>query len=149
MNAASALGRSTTARAGRGLIALLAAATCSISAPALGQGDYVPEVGIFERAIVGSIEITPFGILRDTRCPDIRLCTRDGTLIVSAILHDYRGTREVMLERDRPIAVPGGWLVLRGAATPPTLRGAIPVEDYRLDFEFVPLRPPFFPGEPY
>lgn len=122
--------------------AFAAAITASIVAsPATAQShDYVDNVAFFERVAVGDLEVTPIGIRRDTRCADIRFCDREDRLIVSVILHDYRGMREVVLELGRPAPVPGGYLLLTDPGTRPALRGAIPLDQYALDLEFIPLR---------
>lgn len=120
--------------------AVAALITLGLAAPAAAQDyDYVENVAFFERVVVGGLEVTPFGIRRDTRCADIRFCTREDTLIVSLVLFDYRGKSEIDLEIGRPAAVPGGFLVLRSAGTTPAFRGAIPLRDYALDLEFIPL----------
>ncbi|MEP3421091.1 MAG: hypothetical protein ABJN35_05110 [Erythrobacter sp.] len=118
------------------------AAVMVMAAPVHAQGfeTYVSGVGFFERATVGDLDVTPFGIVRDTRCADIRFCTRENTLFLSVILHDYRGMREIVLELDEPVAVPGGYLILRGAGTRPSERSAIRLSEYALDLEFVSLR---------
>lgn len=122
--------------------ALLAATALPAQAQTLV--DYAPDVAFFERAAVGEVGVTPIAVLRDTRCADARLCTRGDRFVVSALLH-YQGDRradrrEILLELDRPIAVPGGFLVLRSAGTRPAFRGAIALDQYRLAFEYVPLR---------
>ncbi len=124
----------------RTALAPVALLTAAISAPATAQEDYAPDVAFFERVAVGNVEVTPVAIFRDTRCADIRFCTRENTLIISVVLHDYRGLSEVILELDEPAYVPGGFLVLRRAGTRPAARGAIPLSAYRLGLEYVPLR---------
>ncbi len=115
------------------------AALVLIAAPANAQ-DYITEdVAFFERVTVGEIEVTPFGIVRDRRCADIRFCTRENTLIVSVLLHNYRGENEFVLRLGEPTEVPGGFLILHGAGTRPSLRGAIQLSEYALTLEFVPL----------
>jgi len=106
---------------------------------AQAQATSVANVGVFERVAVGNVEVTPITVLRDDRCPDPRLCTQNGSLIVSAVMRDYRGLYEVLLELDRPVAVPGGFLVLRSAGTAPALRGAVDIDDYRLTLDYLPL----------
>ena len=101
--------------------------------------DYAYDVAFFERVTVGELEITPFGIVRDRRCADERFCFREDTLIITIMLHDTRAPRELVLELNRRTAVPGGWLVLREAGTVPSERSAIPLRDYRLGIEFIPL----------
>ena len=108
-------------------------------AQAQAQAASVANVGVFERVAVGNVEVTPITVLRDDRCPDPRLCTQNGSLIVSAVMRDYRGLYEVLLELDRPVAVPGGFLVLRSAGTAPALRGAVDIDDYRLTLDYLPL----------
>ena len=116
-------------------------AAMSLAAPASAQDDYyfTRDVAFFERVPVGDIEVTPFGVVRDSRCADERFCFREDTLIVSVILHDYGIIQEVVLELNRPAAVPGGYLVLRDAGTRPVRRGAIPLKEYELDLEYVPF----------
>ena len=115
--------------------------TFASAAPVKAQSLYVPDVAFFERAFLGPIDVTPIAVFRDTRCADLRLCTREDSMVISALLENYGVRREILLEIDRPIAVPGGFLVLRSAGTPPVRRGAIPLDRYRLGFEYIPLRP--------
>jgi len=117
-----------------------AAATFSSAVPATAQSYIVPDVAFFERVVVGEVEVSPVAVFRDTRCADIRFCTRDDRLIVSTVLFDYRGKSEVILELDVPTYVPGGFLILREAGTRPAFRGAIPLDQYRLTLEYLPVR---------
>lgn len=122
------------------LAAATALASIAMASPAAAQDyDYIEDVAFFERVVIGGLEVTPFGIRRDTRCADIRFCERENTLIVSLVLFDYRGKSEVVLELDRLTPVPGGFLVLRDAGTRPALRGSVPLDQYALDIEFLPL----------
>ena len=121
---------------------MIAVTALALAVPASAQSldaDYAYDVAFFERVEVGEIELTPFGIVRDTRCADERFCFREDTLIVSVMLHDTRVPREVVLELNRRTAVPGGWLVLRDAGTIPVERGAQRLSNYRLGIEFIPL----------
>lgn len=121
-------------------LAFAAALAAGLSAPAAAQDyDFASRVAFFERVQVGDLELTPFGIIRDTRCADERFCFREDTLIITVMLHDYRVPREVVLELNRPSVVPGGYLVLRSAGTTPARRGAIPLREYALDLEFIPF----------
>lgn len=121
-------------------LAFAAALAAGLSAPAAAQDyDFASRVAFFERVQVGDLEVTPFGIIRDTRCADERFCFREDTLIVSVMLHDRRVPYEVVLELNRYAPVPGGWLVLRDAGTIPVERGALHLREYALDIEFVPL----------
>lgn len=108
-----------------------------LPAAASAQSAWTDDVRFFERVNVGEVEVTPYGIVRDTRCADVRFCEREDTLIVTLILHTYRGQREVILRMGEPAVVPGGYLVLRDAGTRPSLRGAIALDQYRLDLEFI------------
>ena len=122
------------------LSALAALGSIAVAAPAAAQNyGYIEDVAFFERVAVGNVEITPFGIKRDTRCADLRFCTRENRFTVSVILHDYRGMTEVVLDLDRPAVVPGGYLVLRDAGTRPKFRGVIPLREYALAIEYIPF----------
>ncbi len=117
-----------------------AAAGAAILAPASAQDsrDAVFDVAFFERVAVGEVEITPFGIIEDSRCLDYRLCSRRDRLIIAAVLHRFDGSvREVPLRLDELTPVPGGALLLTGAGTPPVRNGAIPLGKYGLDIVFV------------
>ena len=131
---------STASIAHRLAFAVAAFGTLAFGAPASAQSAIAEDVAFFERVNVGDVEVTPFGVVRDRRCADIRFCTREDTLIISVILHDYRGMQEVVLELGEPVEVPGGFLVLLDAGTAPSLRSAIHLREYRLALEFIPLR---------
>ncbi|MGB3806751.1 MAG: hypothetical protein WA936_06105 [Erythrobacter sp.] len=124
----------------RAALSALAGLAATMAAPAAAQSYFVPDVAIFEQVVVGEVEVAPVSVFRDTRCADIRFCTREDTLIVGAVVTDYRGQYEIVLELGRPTYVPGGFLLLTGSATRPAYRGAVPLSEYRLDLEFIPLR---------
>lgn len=126
----------------RNLAAIAILSLGTVAAPVAAQDyDYVENVRFFEQVVVGDLTVTPFGIRRDNRCADERFCEpgREDTLVVSLVLFDYRGKAEVVLELDRLTPVPGGYLVLRDAGTRPALRGSMPLSEYSLDIEFIPL----------
>ncbi|MDA9918400.1 hypothetical protein N9D37_00735 [Erythrobacter sp.] len=101
--------------------------------------DAVYDVAIFERVAVGDVEITPIGIIEDSRCFDPDLCFRSDRLVVSTILHGYDGRlREIPLRLGELTPVNGGALLLTNAGTPPVRNGAIQLKRYSLDIEFVP-----------
>lgn len=127
------------AELGSKLARIFALGALAASAPLAAQSFYTDDVAFFERVVVGDVEVTPVAILADRRCGDADLCFRDDRFVVSLVLHDYRGISEVILELDRPAAVPGGYLILRDAGTRPTRRGAQPLANYALDLEFVPF----------
>ena len=102
--------------------------------------DRVYDVAFFERVAVGDVEVTPIGILEESRCHDPELCFRNDRLVVSVILHGYRGMREIPLRLGRPTPVPGGELWLTDAGAAPVRNGAIPLDRYSLDIEYVPYR---------
>jgi len=118
-------------------LAALASLALPAAADAQGRSDYAYGTRFFERVTVGDVEITPVGVLEDTRCPDPMLCFRRDALLVSAILWDRRGKREIVLRRDGLTPVPGGALLLTQGGTAPALNGATPLADYRLDIVFV------------
>ena len=129
----------------RPALAVVAAAT--IASSALAQQDtydQVYQVAFFERVAVGDVEITPIGIIEETRCHDPELCFRGDELIVSAALHLSDGYRERLVEiplrLGSPTAVPGGELWLTSAGAAPVRNGAIPLDKYSLNIEFVPYR---------
>lgn len=120
---------------------LTAAATALLLAPANAQDrrDTAFDVAFFERVAVGDVEITPFGIVEDTRCLDYRLCFRSDRLVVSAVVHQYDGSwREIRLSLDELTPVRRGALLLTNGGTRPVRNGGIPLERYRLDIVFVP-----------
>ena len=121
----------------RVLLSTFAALTFA-SAPVQAQSDSVYGVRFFERVTVGEVELTPFGIVRDQRCADARFCFRPNDLRISVILHDQRYPYEVVLRLGRPVAVPGGYLILRNPGTRPRQRGALRLSEYALEIEFVP-----------
>lgn len=118
------------------------AALVLMTAPARAQATYdiVEDVTFVERVSIGGFDVEPFTIVRDRRCADIRFCTRENTLIITVVLYDYRGPRILALELGEPAPVPGGFLVLLDAGTPPSARSAIRLRNYAFDIEFIPLR---------
>ena len=118
------------------------AALVFASAPAHAQSNSVYDVRFFERVSVGDLELTPFGVVRYQRCADARFCFRPNDLRISVILHDQRYPYEVVLRLGQPVAVLGGYLILRDPGTRPRQRGALRLSEYALDIEFVPAPPP-------
>lgn len=112
------------------------------AAPVLAQSQeqaiIAYDLTFFERATVGPIELTPFGVVRDQRCADARFCYRNEDLRISVILHDRRIPREVVLKLGHATRIPGGFLVLRDPGTRPRARGALALTEYALDIEFIP-----------
>lgn len=123
-------------------IALIAAATCCLAAPTTAQDgtDFVYDVAFFERVIVGEADITPYGIIEDTRCVDYRICFKRDELVIAAVLHQGNRVREVPLRLGELTPVPGGALLLTNSGVAPARNGAIPLHRYSLDIEFIPLR---------
>ncbi|MEO1220128.1 MAG: hypothetical protein AAFY42_02090 [Pseudomonadota bacterium] len=129
------------------IVMLLGAVALSGTAPVQAQTQEEPiiayDLTFFQRATVGPIELTPFGVVRDQRCADPRFCYRSEDMRVSVILHDQRIPREVVLRLGQATPVPGGVLVLRDPGTSPRARGAARLSEYALDIEFIPdLRRP-------
>ncbi|MEM1051903.1 MAG: hypothetical protein AAGI28_07395 [Pseudomonadota bacterium] len=125
----------------RALVTLCAAAIIGVTpadAQAQKRPNIVYDLSFFERAKVGPIELTPFGVIRDQRCADARFCYRREDLRISVIVHDRRIPREVVLTLGQASEVPGGFLVLRSPGTRPRSRGALPLSEYALDIEFIP-----------
>ncbi|WP_298333349.1 hypothetical protein [uncultured Erythrobacter sp.] len=124
------------------ILMMLGGAAMITSAPVSAQSQYQPiiayDLTFFERAKVGPLEITPFGVVRDQRCADARFCYRPEDLRISVILHDQRIPREVVLTLGQATQVPGGVLVLRDPGTRPRSRGALALTEYALDIEFIP-----------
>lgn len=122
----------------RSLIAVAAGAALLAPASAQDTRDAVFDVAFFERVAVGEVEITPFGIIEDSRCRDYRLCSRRDRLVIASVLHQFDGrVREVPLRLNELTPVPGGALLLTDAGTPPVRNGAIPLRKYDLDIVFV------------
>lgn len=121
-----------------GLIACASVAVACASTSAHAQSKIAYDVPFFQRVAVGDLEITPFGVVRDQRCADPRFCFRPNDLRISVILHDRRVPYEVVLRLGEPVAVKGGFLILRDPGTRPRQRGALRLSEYSLDFEFVP-----------
>ena len=120
-------------------IPIVALAILAVSAvPVQAQVSRVDDVAFFERVRVGSVELTPFGIIRDQRCADARFCYRPNDMRVSVIVRDRGIPYEVVLRLGRPVEAPGGFLVLRDPGTRPRERGALPLSEYALDIEFIP-----------
>ncbi len=115
-------------------LALLAAS----NAPAMAQSTSVDDVAFFERVAVGTVELTPIGVVRDQRCADARFCFRPDDMRISVILHDRRVPYELVLPLGQAVEVPGGYLLLRDPGTLPRQRGALRLSDYALDIEFIP-----------
>jgi|GEM_PF-2597937 len=109
-----------------------------VQAQTLRQAIIAYDLTFFERAKVGPIELTPFGVVRDQRCADARFCYLPEDLRISVILHDQRIPREVVLTLGQAARVPGGFLVLRDPGTRPRSRGALALTEYALDIEFIP-----------
>ena len=106
-----------------------------------GAPTFVQNVAIFEAApITETLSVTAFGIIKDSRCGDSYICTRDNQVLVAAIITDGDDQREVSLEMGKPMAVNGGTLTLTSAGTPATGRGAIHLKKYALGFTFNPSR---------
>ncbi|MFU7528976.1 hypothetical protein [Qipengyuania sp. ASV99] len=99
------------------------------------------DIAFFERVTVGSIELTPFGIVRDQRCADARFCYRPEDMRVSVVMHDREYPYEVVLFLGRPVEVDGGYLILHDPGTRPRDRGALQLTEYALDIEFIPAPP--------
>ena len=99
------------------------------------------DIAFFERVTVGSIELTPFGIVRDQRCADPRFCYRPEDMRVSVVMHDREYPYEVVLLLGRPVKVAGGYLILHDPGTRPRDRGALQLTEYALDIEFIPAPP--------
>jgi hypothetical protein len=123
------------------IFAAAASTLAFAAAPANAQSDDVENLRFFERAAVGPVELTPFGVVRDRRCSDPRFCWRPEDMRVSVILHDQSIPREVVLRLGERTAVPGGYLVLTDPGTRPRSRGALPLSAYALDILFIPLSP--------
>ena len=125
--------------ASRILTAAVAGAALLAPASAQDRRDTAFDVSFFERVAVGDVEITPFGIVEDTRCLDYRLCFRSDRLVISAVVHQFDGSwREIRLSLDELTPVRGGALLLTAGGTPPVRNGGIPLERYKLDIVFVP-----------
>lgn len=99
------------------------------------------DIAFFERVSVGSIELTPFGVVRDQRCADPRFCFRPEDMRVSVVMHDRVYPYEVVLMLGRPVEVQGGYLILHDPGTRPRERGALQLAEYALDIEFIPAPP--------
>jgi len=114
-------------------------ASTPVKARAEEQGVTAYGLAFFERAQLGPIELTPFGVVRDQRCADARFCYRPEDLRISVILHDQRIPREVVLTLGQATRIPDGFLVLRDPGTRPRSRGAVALSEYALEIEFIPL----------
>ena len=120
------------------ILAAGAALLMPMSISAQEQRDVAFDVSFFERVEIGDVEITPFGIIEDSRCLDYRLCFRRDRLVIAAVLHRYDGSiREIPLRLDELTPVPGGALLLVNSGTAPVRNGAIPLRKYNLDIVFV------------
>lgn len=123
------------------LAALALAGFAVFAGPALAQSAGVASgVSFYERVRVGDVEVTPFNISYDDRCPDLSFCTRSDRMVISVALHGGPFLREIVLELGRPSRVPGGWLTLTSAGTPASRQGAIELEKYQLELVFYPDR---------
>lgn len=103
------------------------------------QPGLVYDIPFFERVRIGSVELTPFGIVRDQRCADPRFCYRPEDMRVSVVMHDKAYPYEVVLMLGRPVEVTGGYLILHDPGTRPRERGALSLSEYALDIEFIPV----------
>lgn len=126
-------------RLAKSVIAATTAIALSGAANAQGQplGDTVADVSFFERVVVGEVEITPFGVIEDSRCIEYPLCFEDDELIISAVLWEYGGKREIILREGYFTPVPGGYLLLLNGGAWPKRNGAIPLNRYQLDISYV------------
>ncbi|EAQ30002.1 hypothetical protein NAP1_04480 [Erythrobacter sp. NAP1] len=129
--------RLKTALARLPIVALTILAVSAV--PVQAQVSRVDDVAFFERAQVGPIELTPFGIVRDQRCADARFCYRTNDMLVSVIVRDRGIPYEIVLRLGQQVEAPGGFLVLRDTGTRPRERGALPLSEYALDIEFIPV----------
>lgn len=107
----------------------------------LYQAGLTHDIAFFERVRVGSVELTPFGVVRDQRCADPRFCYRPEDMRVSVVMHDRAYPYEVVLKLGQPVEVTGGYLILHDPGTRPRERGALPLSEYALDIEFIPAPP--------
>ncbi|MBD2842009.1 hypothetical protein [Erythrobacter rubeus] len=119
--------------------ALAMAGAAALAASATAQDSYyaVYDVAFFERVAVGEVEITPFGIIEESRCTDRELCRKNDRLIIAAVLHSGTAVREIPLVLGRATRVPGGFLRLTRSGAEPVRYGAIPLGRYSLDIEYI------------
>ncbi len=115
----------------------LALTLATSAAAAQARSAFAEDVAFFERVSLGTVEITPIGVVRDQRCADPRFCFRTNDMRISVILHDRRIPREVVLPLGQAVEIPGGYLLLRDPGTRPRQRGALRLTDYALDIEFI------------
>ncbi|MEE4200091.1 hypothetical protein [Erythrobacter sp.] len=121
-------------------VTVLAAAPVAAQEARQFAADRVTGLRFFERAQLGPHELTPFGVVRDQRCADPRFCYRPEDMRISIILHERAIPREVVLRLGQPVAVPGGYYLLRDPGTRPRFRGALSLDEYALDIAFIPER---------
>lgn len=77
-------------------------------------------------------------IVEDSRCYSQDLCFDDDRLIVGVIVFEEGQWHDVLAPLGADIPLRSGSLKLTSTATPPSNSGAIPLGDYRLNFEFSP-----------
>lgn len=112
----------------------------STTADAQSRGFYrAQDVAFFEQVALGELDVTPIGVLKDKRCPDVRLCTFADEVVISFLVDDGYYRREVVLELNRPVAVDGGLLLLTDTGAAPKWNGAIRLDSYNLDLRYIPL----------
>ncbi|MBV7267242.1 hypothetical protein [Erythrobacter ani] len=122
----------------RTVLAMTGAAALAASASAQDTYYTVYDVAFFERVAVGEVEITPYGIIEDSRCIDSRICFKNDRLVIATVLHQGTRVREIPLRLGEPTLVPGGVLLLTRSGVAPVENGAIPLGRYSLDIEYIP-----------
>ncbi|WP_428027683.1 hypothetical protein [Altererythrobacter sp.] len=112
----------------------------AIAALTLGASSAAAEsasVPMFARAqLSDDVSLVTYGIMRDTRCNDPKLCFQDERLVVGVVVTVDGQRRDMMLEMGVPVPVADGWLELTGSPTQPRLSGATPLPEYQLDYSF-------------
>ena len=120
-------------------IAMAAALLAAPTTAQVGKELRADDVAFFQQVALGKLDVTPIGIRRDKRCPDIRLCVEADALTVSELVDDGRYRREVLLQLGQPVAVTGGLLVLTDPGAAPKWNGAIRLSRYKLDLLYIPI----------
>lgn len=119
------------------LMAATLGASFALAQPAAAKPQIANNVAFFERIALGGLEMSAVNIFYDARCVDPEFCFRQDTLVISVVLFTDQGLREVILRLGERARVPGGDLILTSAGTPPSPRGAIALENYRLQLVFI------------
>lgn len=107
------------------------------SAVTMKAGAEVNGLGVPQR-LTPDLQVTPIGIVEDSRCPVDVTCVQAGHLIVNLRISHRGDVRTQALQLGAPAIVPGGVLTLTDAGERRAADEAAGPETYRFTFSFAP-----------